>query len=70
MYRCIKSIAIENDNGRGVVKINSIWELIEGLTIYDGEVHLESTSDDSDFQWIEMSNEEFNKYFRSVESEV
>lgn len=67
MYKCVTAFAVETDKGLGIVKINSVWELEKEMI---KNVRLKSVNDNSDFESIEISKEDFDRRFREIEGEV
>ena len=74
-YKCIKEIRLPKCDGDGfeipdvysLVKAGSIWERNDRVNFIDGEIHLDSLDDDSDFDWIEISSETLREDFVLIE---
>ena len=73
IYRCIENslLSIYCENGFpawefGIIPMDSIW-YEDDISMIGGEVHLECESGCDDFGWIEITNEDLQRYFEKVE---
>lgn len=67
-YECIRNFVIETYDENGfptdkymIIKKDSKWEIDKKSDIIGGEVHLDNVNGT---QWIEISKEKLNKYFK------
>lgn len=67
-YKCVKGFSVPLVDGDGfqtdkysVVLEGSLWKRNDKNNKFDGEVHLDSLSDKSD--WLEMDKESLKEYF-------
>ncbi|MEH2957810.1 hypothetical protein [Candidatus Merdisoma sp. JLR.KK006] len=53
----------EIPNECGFVKVGSIWERDDDVSIIGGDVHLESLDNVSDFGWLEITFDDLKENF-------
>lgn len=71
-YKCIKEFLIEKydedcfPTGKcELVPVESVW-CVEESNMIGGEIHLNCVSGANGFGWIELAEEDLNKYFESL----
>lgn len=74
-YKCIKEMCLPKCDGDGFdipneygfVKVGSVWERNDRGNLIDGDVHLDSLDDNSDFEWIEIPIEDLEENFLLIQ---